>query len=574
MKRKTLNTFLLFLLLCFILIGSFSFFYWSEYNDDLEALDYIGDPDWQKPHLLVSDVFRDNYSVTTHDNYFNLFYLQKNNENTRENLYITKNNFSGDTLNKNHFLESQSLNNFSVIKPKNSNLTHLFVVKGKDDSNQELVYYQLDQSNKIQRKKILLTDLSYTISLDAKEYNNQFYIGLTADRNTKYIIELFKYNVADNNIKRKTLEESSKGNTLGVRYPDLVFKDNKILLTYLREDPDQLFASSVDKTNTYQLCFQTLNLQLEPLNQRLILDRAFIRDHNSQPLIISESNQNQLNIFYHRYDPNNKQVYLNHSRLNLNNHSFSTKKIGNEIINSIDYTKNNKKYQIAYSKFKNISSHIYLYQNNKLDNINNSKKLFDYKLSSNPQLFNSENGLHLLWTEINKNNKDLYYSTNLYPREAGFFEILGINLSEGMSILLVAPIYLLALPILNVFTNTHIILFAGFIFSLIYYLVNKIRIMKIKNMLDNLYIAYILVMILIIGITPLISSYGTFFNPNIPSDQHIPIIFLAAFIAVLILLSKLNKMTDISPLLATGAAFLWLYWIAQINLVFSAHHYF
>jgi hypothetical protein len=50
--------------------------------------------------------------------------------------------------------------------------------------------------------------------------------------------------------------------------------------------------------------------------------------------------------------------------------------------------------------------------------------------------------------------------------------------------------------------------------------------------------------------------------------------FLAAFIAVIIMLSRSEVDTELSPFLAIGGSILWFYWVAQINLVFFISHYF
>ena len=63
MKEKTLKSLLLFLLLSLILVTIFSLVYWFEYRNNLDELDYIGNPSWEEPQILVSELYTDIFSV-------------------------------------------------------------------------------------------------------------------------------------------------------------------------------------------------------------------------------------------------------------------------------------------------------------------------------------------------------------------------------------------------------------------------------------------------------------------------------------------------------------------------------
>ena len=143
MKEKTLKSVLLFFLLSLILITIFSLVYWFEYRNDLDSLDYIGDPDWKEPKMLVSELFTDNYSVISENNKFKLFYIDKNVDNIKETLYINEYNLNGELKNRDKFKVVNSLNHFSVIK--DDEFTHLFTVEGEKESELNLIYYRLDK---------------------------------------------------------------------------------------------------------------------------------------------------------------------------------------------------------------------------------------------------------------------------------------------------------------------------------------------------------------------------------------------------------------------------------------------
>ena len=291
MKEKTLKSLLLFLLLCLILVTIFSFVYWFKYKNNLDELSYIGDPDWAEPKLLVSELYTDNFSVLSEDDELKLFYIDKNPDNIQETLYINNYNLKGELKNSYKFKVANSLNYFSVIK--DDKFVHLFTIEGKKDSEQKLVYYKLDENNNIKKQKMILNDLSYAISLVSRKYNNEFYIALTADKENKNYIELVKFDSKnDQIINDSRIEYSKKGKRLGVRYPEILFKDNKLYLSYLREDPLKLFTSSSDKTNKRELVLEVANDDFETFEkQKKILDRAYKRDKNSKAEMILDKNK-------------------------------------------------------------------------------------------------------------------------------------------------------------------------------------------------------------------------------------------------------------------------------------------
>jgi hypothetical protein len=573
MKKKTLNTFLLFLLISSILITIFSVYYWLEYKNNLNELNYIGNTDWQNPKLLVSELFNANFAVTSARDHFKLFYIDRDGKTGKESLFISENNLKGEILNQKKFITAQALNKFSVLK--DNNFIHLFVIKGNSDAKQKLLYYKLDRANNIKNKKVILTDISYSISLISHKYNNQFFLGLTANRENKNYIKLVKFNPINNNIVTRSISDSGQNRrVLGLRYPELIFKNKKIYLTYLREDPSHLFTSTNDKTNKRQICLQILETDFKMNSEKIIIDRAFKRDKNSKGNMIVDDNK--LNILYHRYNLKDNQLYMNKIVFNLQDNKLrNTEQIGNNTIAAIDYLKKDNTFYIAYNKFNHINSSIYLYKNDHIGDINEGSILFSqYKMSSNPYIFKSEKGVHLIWSEVDNNRKSIYYSTNIFPRKAGFLEILGLNIRDNDLLFLVVPIYFFGLPLLAVFRNLHLPFVAGIILSLIYILTNKFRLEKIKNKLDNVYISYLIVMVLVLISAPLMTGYELIFLPKPPVGKHIPYIFFVALLAVIFILKRSKIDTEASPFLATGASFLWLYWVAQINLVFYAHYYF
>lgn len=574
MKEKTLKSLLLFLLLSLILVTIFSLVYWFEYRNNLDELDYIGNPSWEEPQILVSELYTDSFSVVNEKDNFNLFYIDKNPDGIKETLYINQYNLKGELKDKEKFKEAQSLNYFTTIN--DDEFTHLFTIEGEKDSEQELIYYKLDNENNIEEKKVILSDLSYTISLISRKFNNDFYIGLTADKENKNYIELVKFDKENNNIlKSSRIEYSDDNQRLGVRYPEFVFKDNKIYLSYLREDPSKLFSSTSDKTNKRELVLEVVNDRFEILsNEKQIIDRAFKRDKNSKPVMVL--NNNYLHIYYHHYNLDERKLYMNKAAISLENNKLENiQKYEDNTIAAIDHLKKNDKHYLVYNKFENINSSLYLSENESLQNNDPGNILFSqYKMSYNPKISTNEEGLQLVWSETNNNRKDLYYSTNIGSRKAGFWEIIGLNVSGESSVFFIAPIYFLALPVLSVIRNFHIIFAAGMVLILLYIMANRFNLSGFKNKLDNVYISYILIMIVFGIIAYFITIPEYFFFPDIPLNKYIPYIFGAAFVAVLIMLSRSEIDTEASPFLAIAGVTLWMYWVAQINLVFSLSYYF
>lgn len=574
MKEKTLKSVLLFLGLSLILVTIFSLVYWLEYRNDLDALDYIGDPSWEEPQLLVSELYTDNFSVISEKNSLRLFYIDKNPDNSKETLFINQYDLNGKLIDKEKFKTAQSLNYFSVINDSES--INLFTLEGEKDSKQKLVYYNLDQNNNIKEKKVILSDLSYTISLISHKNNDEFYIALTADKDNKNYIEFVKYIPETNKVINKSkIEYSKEGQRLGIRYPEFLFEDKKIYLTYLREDPSKLFTSTSDKTNKRELILEVANQDFETFSkEKQIIDRAFKRGKNSKPEMILDNNN--LYILYHHYNLEDSKLFMNKAKISLTNNEIEKiEKFGDNTIASIDYLKKDEKYYLIYNKFENINSSLYLFENKNLENDNLGNILFSqYKMSYSPYISNNDKGLQIVWAETNNNRKDIYYSTNIGSRKAGFWEVIGLDISGENSVFFIAPIYFLALPALSVIRNFHIIFAAGVVLILLYIMANKFNLSGLKNKLDNVYISYIIMMIAfgIIGYFITIPEY--FFFPDVPLNKYIPYIFGASFLAVLLMLSRSEIDTEASPFLAIAGVTLWMYWVAQINLVFFLSHYF
>ena len=574
MKEKTLKSVLLFLLLSLILVTIFSVIYWFEYKNDLDSLEYIGDSDWKKPEKLVSELFTDNFSVITVDNEFKLFYIKKDINNLQEDLYINQYNLKGELNNKNKYKTAKSLNYFSVIKE--GNFVHLFTIEGDKDSAQNLIYYKLDEKNETKSKKVLLNNISYTTSLVSHKYNNKFFIALTADKNNKNYIELVKFNPeTDKIVNVSKVEFSKKEKRLGIRYPEFVFTNNKIYLSYLREDPSMLFTSTSDKTNKRELILEVLDFNFENIqNEKIIVDRAYKRDKSSKPeMIIDKDN---LYIYYHHYNLDNSQTFMNKAVFSLkDDKTENIVAVDNNTIAAIDHLEKNDKHYLVYNKFKNIRSSIYLYETTKLTDNEPGNILFSqYQMSYNPKINANQDSLQIVWAEKNNNRNDIYFSTNNGKRKAGFWEILGLNVSGENSVFAIAPIYFLALPILSVIRNFHIIFFAGVVLILLYIMANKFNLSKFKNTLDNVYVSYITIMLSFGFISYLTTIPEYFFFPGVPLTRYIPFIFASAFLAVLLMLRRSEIDTEASPFLAIAGLTLWMYWVSQINLVFFLAHYF
>lgn len=575
MKKKTRKNLFLFLVLSLILVTIFSIVYWFEYKDDLDKLNYIGDSNWQKPILIEENIITNNISAISEKNFLKLFYIAKNQNNNEESLIIKRHNFNGEKITEKEILKSSSLNNFSLIQ--GDKYDHLFAIIGESDKNQKLNYYKIGEKDDIVSQKILLNDLSYSSSLTSVQNNDDFYVGLTTNdiRTNKNYIKVMRYNTINNEIKviNKT-DKNEEGNTLGLRYPQLLLENNNIYLSYLREDPSKLFASSNDKTNKRQLVLEILDNDLANREEKIILDRAYKRDKNSKPEMIVDNGN--LNIFYHKYDLVEKVVNMNKLEFSLSNHEFNeSKKIDSRVISKLYHLKRDENHFIVFNKFDNIDSLLYLYQGSNLKDLDKANRLFSqYKTSSNPGIFQNEKGLHVIWTENNGNKQNIYYSNNINSREVGFFELIGLNLSDENSVFFIAPLYFLTVPLLSVFRNFHIIFAAALIFIIIYILTNKFNLEKVKNKLDNVFIAYTISMIIFAILSYFLSTPEYFFFPKAPLLKFIPTIFLASFFAVIIMLSRSEINTDLSPFLAAIGIVLWFYWVAQITLVFSIAHYF
>ncbi len=575
MKKKTRNNLFLFLAISLILITIFSIVYWFEYKDDLDKLDYIGDSKWQKPVMIEENIITNNISAISEKNFLKLFYIKKNQNTNEESLIIKRHNFSGEKISEKEVLKAPSLNNFSVIN--GDNYDHLFAIIGDSDEKQNLKYYKIDENDKIESQKVLLDDLSYSLSLNTLQNNDDFYIGLTTNNpNTnKNYIKLIHYNSNSNEIKsiNKT-DKNEEGNLLGLRYPQLLYNEDTLYLTYLREDPSKLFASSNDKTNKRQVVLETLSKDLNNKSDKEILDRAYKRDKNSVPEMIVDNGN--LNIFYHKYDLIEKVVNMNKLVFSLNNHEYNeSEKIDSSVVSKLDHLKRNDKHFIILNKFDNIDSLLYLYQGSNLNDLDKANRLFSqYKTSSNPGIFQNEKGLHVIWTENNKNRQNIYYSNNINSRKAGFFEIMGLNVSREKSVFFIAPLYMMAMPFVALIKNFHILFISAILLILLYISTNKFNLEKVKNKLDNVYISYILIMIIFGIMSAFLATFSNFFFPAVPELKFMPLMFLAAFIAVLVMLSRSEIDTDLSPFLAIGGSILWFYWVSQINLVFFISHYF
>lgn len=574
MKKKTLKSVLLFLLLSLILVTIFSLVYWFEYKDNLDELDYIGNPAWEEPEILVSELYTDNFSVLTEKDKFDLFYIDKNPDGIKETLYINQYDLNGELENRKKFKEAKSLNYFSIINDNQFN--HLFTIEGEKDSEQKLIYYKLDKKNNIKEKEIILTNLSYTISLVSHKFDNDFYIALTADKKNKNYIELIKFNEKSKKILRNSrVGYSSNNQRLGTRYPEFSFANNKIYLSYLREDPSKLFSSTSDKTNKRELILEVVNSQFEiSQDKKQIIDRAFKRDKNSKPKMVL--NNENLYIYYHHYNLDDNRLYMNKATISLFDDKVkSIKKFGDNTIVALDHLTKNEIHYLVYNKFKNIRSSLYLRENESLQNDRPGNILFSqYKMSYNPKISSNQAGLQLVWAENNHNRKDLYYSTNIGSRKAGFWEVIGLDISGERSVFFIAPIYFLALPVLTVIRNFHMIFAASVVLILLYIMANRFNLAAFKNKLDNVYISYIIIMIAFGIISYFITIPEYFFFPGVPLIKYIPFMFGTSFFAVILMLSRSEIDTEASPFLAIAGVTLWMYWVGQINLVFFLSYYF
>ncbi len=565
---------MIFFLVSFLIVATFSFSIWWQNRDNKETLAHVGDPDWSSPVELTDTAYSGKYDYTIFSENFVTAYLQRDRKSKEETLFLQSHNFKGETLDKKNFITAGSLNNFSLHQIDDDII--LFAITGERDSEQSLKYFRINQSFEIVEERVIIDNLSYANGLKSIREKNDFYLAYFADREKSYVIELVKYNLKEDNYKKKTVIDKAEDNSrsLNLRYPDLSLHNNNIVLAFLRQDPGMVFSGSKDKNNQHNIAMQFFDKELNQQSNIKSLTRARFENKYSQPRLISEDND--IHVFFQKYDVKGENLYLQHLKYDLQMDKVSEeKRAGTKTRVSPDYTRKGDKYYFVYREFERASSFLYLDEVDQIDLSGRGDRLFSqFNLSKNPKIFSTEEGEHLLWIENDENQPGLYYSNNIYGRDIGFMEIVGLHSSRKGSSLLSLPIYFLGTPFLSVFRNFHLVFFTGLIVALIYFPAVKFRWEKIKNLFDNIYISFSLTFVILLFLLYFASNISYLFFPKTPDGVYIPYIFASAFVGVMALLTQAVTDDELNPLIAVSGTILWIYWINMANLVIFAPQYF
>ena len=566
---KELKIVISFFIISFLLISLFSFLNWYQKKDELKELNHIGHPDWSEPVKLASDIYNYNFSLISGDDYFTFFYLTRNSKNKHETLFLKKVNFKGNTINTKKLLQRKSLNDFEVYKE--NDLIHLYAILGDDDSKQKLKYFQINKKLNIIDKFEVKDGLDYAYGLDLDKRGEDTYIAYNSMLKNNYKIKLVKYDYREN----KLLQEKQLMNYKDARLPYIKIYNDMVHLAFLKLNPQKNYQiGSSSKINKYDLLLERYNLNLDNKIIAKKLDSAFLKDERSQPKI-NIINNNELTVFYHKFQDLKKEILMNQVKYNIKNDKISNKKaLGKNIVN-IDILNDNNQNKIVYTSQSKRRSILYITKYNNLNNDLKAQRLFTKKnFSYNPKLSRIKNNEYLSWVEMENGKNNIYYANTLNPKEPGFLEIIGLDFEENKMNYITAPLYFISMPILSIFRNLYILAIAVLVLGLLYYLNFKFENNLLKIINKNIYVSFAVGVISIILFILIFLKFSVLFYPGTPPDNMIILTLFASFVGVLFMLRFFRTNSSQAILVGLAASALWIYWCSQISMLFHAYKYF
>ena len=570
MSKET-KTIILFFIISFILVSVFSVFYWFNSKGNLENLEHIGHPDWSNPSKIAAKIHSYNFSLIPVKDNFNIFYLTKNSKNKNETLFTKKFDYKGNIISEQKLLEEKSLNDFKVFK--NNNSIHLYAIMGPDDSKQSLQYFRFDSDFNIIEKENISDDLNYAYGLDLSFYNNKTYLAYNTMEADSYKIELLKYDWVKNEVFAKNRLQGYND----AKLPRIKTHNDELYLAFLKLNHEKSYQVGKKSTvNKYNLMLQKFDFNLVGKNKIKKLDSAYLKDERSKPEFKFINSQKDLLVFYQKFNELDQNLLLNKIKYNLRENVVVENEEVGENISDIDLVNSNGKYSTVFNRQNQRNSLLLLneFSNTDFEKINGQRLFSKNKLSYVPSLFKLNENLHLAWVELENGNNNIYYANNLYPKKPGFFEIIGLEFNENKMNYLTGPLYFLSMPILAIFTKMHILAIAVITLALFYFLGKKFdnKILKIIN--KNIYVSFSVGVLSIIIAMFLFLDFKILFYPGKPPLDMVSYIFMAAFIGVLAMLKIFKTNSSQALLIGAGGVALWIYWLAQINMLFHAYKYF
>ncbi len=563
-----------FVILTLLIILGTGLYVWYNNKDNISTLTYLQDVEWSKDYVIGENFKSGVYDwAVDQSNNLHFVWVKFNTSTEICELFHSSVTPEGKTISSptiivsNKKIPQVSLN---FCKDK----LHIFWIGEGNTEKLDLYYTTMDLKGRVNQKVVLTDEFRSVKDFKTVSSSEGEFMLAWSDKVNMYhqIKTLFisSSNIID--IGRPVQITTSECNNYQSNL--VVDKEQRYHLVWREELPRQ-----------NKLFYQRLNTRGEVDSVPIFIDNVFT---GSASMLVSDNNlymvwnngriwgiRELLNKLYGTVlDLNNLSDQIEIHQLTKQYGSLYNPALGMDSDGKIHLV-----YEDIYKEYGSLAHQVY-----KGDFTNEIRKVQwiypDEKLVAKTKLLNdSGNDLHLIWYETDEYGGYLHYANTIGTHKITPLEIIGVDRANYIQSFIGSLAYIIFYP-LYYLPFTYVLVLSLIFISTIAMIYLKVvgyfdtRCLKQAKVLQNIYLATILIFILYIAIFAIldIGKYVLMTDDNcwplLQITHHYVFIFGFTFLVTMIYIA-VNKVNETEVMNAMFVAYAWVYWIFLINTILN-----